>query len=115
VQGSRDSDPAKVEFIGPHVFLWAGLDQGSLRNHFGDVMDQKFEGKQAILRIYGFYGEASEEGGGGGVDTQLRIKLPPGSEPPSGKLRSSVLANSASAMTRTRRCLARRFGWSDHR
>jgi hypothetical protein len=54
VQGSRDSDPAKVEFIGPHVFLWEELDQGSLRNHFGDVMDQKFEEKQAILRIYGF-------------------------------------------------------------
>ena len=53
-EGSRDSDPAKVEPIGPHVFLWAGLDQGSLRNHFGDVRDRKTEGKQAILRIYGF-------------------------------------------------------------
>ena len=53
-EGSRDSDPAKVEPIGPHVFLWAGLDQGSLRNHFGDVRDRKIEGKQAILRIYGF-------------------------------------------------------------
>ena len=53
-EGSRDSDPAKVEPIGPHVFLWAGLDQGSLRNHSGGVEDQKFEGKEAILRIYGF-------------------------------------------------------------
>ena len=53
-EGSRDSDPAKVEPIGPHVFLWAGLDRGSLRNHSGGVGDRKFEGKQAILRIYGF-------------------------------------------------------------
>ena len=53
-EGSRDSDPAKVEPIGPHVFLWAGLDQGSLRNRSGGVGDRKFEGKQAILRIYGF-------------------------------------------------------------
>ena len=53
-EGSRDSDPAKVEPIGPHVFLWAGLDQGSLRNHFGDVRDRKIEGKQAIVRMYGF-------------------------------------------------------------
>ena len=53
-EGSRDSDPAKVEPIGPHVFLWEGLDQGSLRNRSRGVGDRKFEGKQAILRIYGF-------------------------------------------------------------
>ena len=53
-EGSRDSDPAKVGPVGPHVFLWAGLDQGSLRNRSGGVGDRKFEGKQAILRIYGF-------------------------------------------------------------
>ena len=53
-EGSQDSDPAKVEPIGPHVFLWAGLDQGSLSNRSGGVGDRKFEGKQAILRIYGF-------------------------------------------------------------
>ena len=36
-EGSRDSDPAKVGPVGPHVFLWAGLDRGSLRNHSGGV------------------------------------------------------------------------------
>ena len=46
--------PAKVEPIGPYVFLWAGLHQGCLRNLSGAVRDLKFEGKQAILRIYGF-------------------------------------------------------------
>ena len=48
--------PAKVEPIGPYVFLWAaaGLEQGCLRNHSGAVWALKFEGKQAILRIYGF-------------------------------------------------------------
>ena len=46
--------PAKVEPIGPHVFLWTGLDQGCLRNHSGAARDPKFEGKQAVLRIYGF-------------------------------------------------------------
>ena len=53
-EGSRERHPAKMEPIGPHVFLWAGLDQGSLRNHSGGVRDRKIEGKQAILRIYGF-------------------------------------------------------------
>ena len=52
-EGSRDSDPAKVEPIGrPHVFLWAGLDQGSLRNHFGDVRDRK--NWKENKRFYGF-------------------------------------------------------------
>ena len=46
--------PAKVEPIGPHVFLWTGLDQGCLRNHFGGATDLNFEGKHVILRIYGF-------------------------------------------------------------
>ena len=46
--------PAKVEPIDPYVFLWAGLVQGCLRNHSGVVRDLKIEGKQAILRIYGF-------------------------------------------------------------
>ena len=46
--------PAKVEPIGPYVFLWAGLDQGCLRNHSEAVRDLKIEGKQAILRIDGF-------------------------------------------------------------
>ena len=58
-EGSRDSDPAKVEPIGPHVFLWAGLDQGDREASgttllFGDVRDRKIEGKQTIVRIYGF-------------------------------------------------------------
>jgi hypothetical protein len=53
-EGSRERHPAKMEPIGPHVFLWAGLDQGSLRNHSGGVWDRKIEEKQAILRIYGF-------------------------------------------------------------
>ena len=53
-----------MEPIGPHVFLWAGLDQGSLRNHSGGVRDRKIEGKQAILRTYGFEGEAGQEGEG---------------------------------------------------
>ena len=46
--------PAKVEPNGPYVFLWAGLDQGCLRNHSGGVRGLKIEGKQVILRIYGF-------------------------------------------------------------
>ena len=37
-----------------YVFPWAGLDQGCLRNHSGAARDLKFEGKQAVLRIYGF-------------------------------------------------------------
>ena len=45
---------AKVEPVGPYVFLWAGLDEGCLRNHFGGARDVKCEGKQAVLRIYGF-------------------------------------------------------------
>ena len=46
--------PAKVEPFGPYVFLWAGFDQGCLRNHSGAARDPKFERKQAVLRIYGF-------------------------------------------------------------
>jgi hypothetical protein len=53
-----------VEPIGPHVFLWAGLDQGCLRNASGAARDLKIEGKQAILRTYGFEGEAGQEGEG---------------------------------------------------
>ena len=61
--GARDGEaspgvtrrcPAKVEPIGPYVFLWAGLDQGCLRNHFEAARALNFEGKQAVLRIYGF-------------------------------------------------------------
>ena len=55
---------AKVEPIGPYVFLWAGLDQGCLRNHSGAARDLKIEGKQAILRFYGFQGGGGEEGEG---------------------------------------------------
>ena len=54
--------PAKVEPIGPYVFLWAGLDQGCLRNHSGAARDLKNKGKQAILRIYGMEGEVGWEG-----------------------------------------------------
>ena len=46
--------PTKVEPNGPYVFLWAGIDYGCLRNHSGATRDVKFEGKQVILRIYGF-------------------------------------------------------------
>ena len=31
-----------------------GLVQGCLRNHSGATRDPKFEGKRAVLRIYGF-------------------------------------------------------------
>ena len=56
--------PAQVEPIGPYVFLWAGLVQGCLRNHSGAARDLKLEGKQAILRFYGFQGGGGEEGEG---------------------------------------------------
>ena len=34
--------PGKVEPIGPHVFLWTGLDQGCFRNHFWGARDLQF-------------------------------------------------------------------------
>ena len=56
-EGSRDSDPAKVEPIGVLVPM-CSYGQGSIREASGttlrDVRDRKIEGKQAILRIYGF-------------------------------------------------------------
>ena len=74
-EGSRDSDPAKVEPIGPHVFLWAGLDQGSLRNHFGDVRDRNLKENK---RFYGFTDFRGKPAGRGRGSRGSKVKLPPG-------------------------------------
>ena len=43
--------PGKVEPIGPHVFLWTGLDQGCLRDHLRRARDLKMKENK---RFYGF-------------------------------------------------------------
>jgi hypothetical protein len=37
-----------INCIGPHVFLWAGLDQGSLRNHSRGVRDRTGKLKERL-------------------------------------------------------------------
>jgi hypothetical protein len=47
------------------VFLWAGLDQGSLRNHSVGVRDRKIEGKHKRFYVFtDFRGKPARRGRG---------------------------------------------------
>ena len=46
------------------MFLWTGLGQGCLRDHFRRAGNLKNEGKWVVLRIYGFKGACGAEGEG---------------------------------------------------
>ena len=53
-----------MEPIGPYVFLWAGLDQGCLRNHSGAARDLKIEGEKPIYGFTDFRGKWRRRGRG---------------------------------------------------
>jgi hypothetical protein len=66
---SRERHPAKMEPIGPHAFLWAGFDQGSLRNRSQGVSGT---GKlKESKRFHGLRMLGGSRRGGGGVHTDL--------------------------------------------
>ena len=62
--GVARGSSTKVIVWCPHMFLWTGLGQGCLRDHFKGVLVTSKMKENMDLRIYGFQGEAGPEGEG---------------------------------------------------
>ena len=63
-RGHETVPAAKVETIGPYVFLWAGIDYGCLRNHSGAARRETLEGNRRFYTFTDFRGKPARNGRG---------------------------------------------------